>query len=302
MIIKDKNELTPIKQHNKILFKRDDLYQPYEDTKLGGGKVRQMQFLMDSLLQSISNYKGLITHCPLSSPQSLIVAKEANRNGLKSCLIAAGNTTENTILSKYKPIRMANDLGMDIKIVNAYAYPNVLRKRSIEIAERENYFYVQFGINSEEHLASIVNAVANQVENIPDELDAIVVPTGSGMTFFSVMLGVQRFNKKVKRMIAIQIANKDRRKDIDKLKKIYSLNTKYEFYLDSRYKYQKGIDILLSSDFVLNKVYEAKAYEYLLRYKHDMKIKLTDKVLFWCVGNNNFLYDQGNEIKVHKLF
>jgi 1-aminocyclopropane-1-carboxylate deaminase/D-cysteine desulfhydrase-like pyridoxal-dependent ACC family enzyme len=301
MIIKDKNELTPIEKHDGILFKRDDLYQPYEDTKLGGGKVRQMQFLMDSLLESNSNYKGLITHCS-SSPQSLIVAKEAKIHELKSMLIAGGNTTSDKLKKNYEPIRLASQLGMNIRVVSKMGYSNVLRKRSIDIAERLNYFYVHFGINSEEHLASIVNAVANQVENIPDELDAIVVPTGSGMTFFSVMLGVQRFNKKVKRMIAIQIANKDRRKDIDKLKEIYSLNTKYEFYLDSRYKYQKGIDILLSSDFVLNKVYEAKAYEYLLRYKHDMKIKLTDKVLFWCVGNNNFLYDQGNEIKVHKLF
>lgn len=290
MIIKDKSELTPIEEHDRMLFKRDDLYQPYEDMELGGGKVRQMQFLMDSLMKDKKQYSGLLTHCSLSSPQSLIVAKESKMHGFNSLLIAGGKTNEKMLKMKYLPIRLASQLGMNISIVSHLGYPSVLMSKAIEIAAKDNYFYVQFGINSEEHIDSIINAVANQVQNIPDELDAIVVPTGSGMTFFSVMLGIQRFNKKVKRLIAIQIANKDRKMEIKALMTKFSLKTDYEFLLDSRYSYQNKVNILVSPDFVLNKVYEAKAYEYLIQKRYDLGFKSFDKTLFWCVGNNNFIY------------
>jgi hypothetical protein len=44
--MKDISELTNIEQYNSILLKRDDLFKPFEDSELNGGKMRQAIFLI----------------------------------------------------------------------------------------------------------------------------------------------------------------------------------------------------------------------------------------------------------------
>lgn len=56
MIIKNKNDLTPIEEYNGIYFKRDDLFMPYDDMPISGGKVRQMISLVENRLVEIKNY------------------------------------------------------------------------------------------------------------------------------------------------------------------------------------------------------------------------------------------------------
>ena len=34
------NDLTPVEKHNNLLFKRDDLFIPYEENGVNGGKLR----------------------------------------------------------------------------------------------------------------------------------------------------------------------------------------------------------------------------------------------------------------------
>ena len=45
-IIISPEELTPIENHKNILFKRDDLFRPYENNGVNGGKLRQCIFLL----------------------------------------------------------------------------------------------------------------------------------------------------------------------------------------------------------------------------------------------------------------
>ena len=42
----DLNDLTPVEEHNGILYKRDDKYCPYGENFVSGGKVSQCRDLI----------------------------------------------------------------------------------------------------------------------------------------------------------------------------------------------------------------------------------------------------------------
>jgi len=42
------DKLTPVEQHGDMLFKRDDMFIPFKDMPLNGGKVRQALSLVCS--------------------------------------------------------------------------------------------------------------------------------------------------------------------------------------------------------------------------------------------------------------
>ncbi|MBK8884602.1 MAG: hypothetical protein IPN67_20295 [Bacteroidales bacterium] len=55
------SELTPIQEYNGVLYKRDDLFCPFQDEMLNGGKVRQAINLIHYNLDLIkSDYHGMV--------------------------------------------------------------------------------------------------------------------------------------------------------------------------------------------------------------------------------------------------
>jgi 1-aminocyclopropane-1-carboxylate deaminase/D-cysteine desulfhydrase-like pyridoxal-dependent ACC family enzyme len=288
------SELTPIEEYHGLLFKRDDIYLPFKDQpELGGGKVRQMQAMFTNMLNNNEKINGLITYpVSLSSPQSAIVAKVAHDNNVP-CMICIGgkiDSIEDTI-NKYKPLKLSHQLGAQINVVAKIGYSNVVSSRVKEIVKENNYKIVDFGINLSEYPDAIIGSTANQVQNLPDNLDNLIIPCGSALTMAGIILGIDKFKKRVKRIIGIQICNRDRRKSIDSILKQFDVSRNYEFYIDNTYIYQKNINHYINSEFELNVKYESKAIKHFLRNKKQLVILDSEKTLFWCVGNNNFLFD-----------
>ena len=90
----DLNDLTPIDEYSGILYKRDDLYAPYGDNFVSGGKVRQCRDLILSNMKHIQENcdNTIATAASIASPQSVIVSRVAKEFGMKS-IIGFGNTT-----------------------------------------------------------------------------------------------------------------------------------------------------------------------------------------------------------------
>lgn len=61
------NKLTPVQSVGGLLFKRDDLYEPFGPGEVNGGKMRQCMMLLDSVKDEIS---GVISCCSIHSPQA----------------------------------------------------------------------------------------------------------------------------------------------------------------------------------------------------------------------------------------
>lgn len=279
-------DITPIDFCNKVFYKRDDLYAPFGYDHVNGGKVRQAVQLFDEIHDDIrdNHNGGVVTASSVHSPQSAIIAKVAQEHGFK-CIIAVGGTKPDTLYNHHI-MRLSKFYGADIEIVAGHGMTSAIdagaKKKIIAL---NGYKLIKFAISLESNPEAIFDGVTDQVANIPDELDNLVVPVGSGIQFAGIIRGLKKYNKKVKRIVGVAFC--DRTKSINA-------------HLD-RFKYEKfpeevidfdDYEIVLTKqpysksiwenfgDVVLDDIYEGKAHKW-MRENIDTE---KEKTCFWIVG------------------
>jgi 1-aminocyclopropane-1-carboxylate deaminase/D-cysteine desulfhydrase-like pyridoxal-dependent ACC family enzyme len=181
------NKLTPVEKCGDMWFKRDDYYKPFEDFGVCGGKVRQCISLVRENKKYIEEECDgtLATASSVHSPQAAIVSRVAKAAGYKS-FIGIGNTTVEKAL-KHRAIQVADSLGSEIVILSdTQAFNSVLYYQLTKLKEERSFFEIQFGFQARTQRVSIIDTIAKQVENIPEEVTALVVPVGSGITFCGI--------------------------------------------------------------------------------------------------------------------
>ena len=201
------NKLTPVERRDGLWIKRDDLYRPFGPGEVNGGKLRQCMMLVDSVKDQT---KGLISCCSIHSPQAPITAATAMAYGMR-CKILYGGTSKATLMDSPMPL-LCLKYGATVMIAARSGRSKILYSKAREIADKDD-FIVQYGINLTGHSDVLLGAVAAQVENIPDELENLVMTCGSGITASGVMIGIKRFGKKVKNVHLVATAP-DRRQSI----------------------------------------------------------------------------------------
>lgn len=301
---KDINDITPVDEFynvgpfKKMYFKRDDLFLPYDGLTryLGGGKTRQTITLFEHLKDELKKYDGVITYSSVGSPQAVIVVKGAIDAGYKAAISFGVNDTIENVVKNHKPIRACKELGAELYNVAKIGYNNVLLAKTEEIAKKHNYYIIHFGINIDNAAHALTDTIANQVQNIPDKLDFLIIPVGSGIQTAAILYGIKKFKKEVGKVIGIQISGYDRSKTIGKL--LTSLECEdvpYEQIIDKTYPYSTHIEYpIRHTDFRkninLNVVYESKAMDYVVKHREELEIKRDSEILYWVVGENNYLY------------
>lgn len=187
--------LTPVQEVDGLHIKRDDLYAPFGPGEVNGGKLRQCVMLVNSVKK---DYKSLLTYCSIHSPQAPITAAVARANGMP-CRIVYGGTTRESVAALPMP-RLAMKYGASIVLAARSGRHSILHARAKELAAQENSFIVQYGINIIGYGDTLLTAVAAQTENLPDDIENLVMTCGSGITATGVMIGLHRYGKRVKRM------------------------------------------------------------------------------------------------------
>lgn len=76
---------------------------------------------------------------------------------------------------------------------------------------------------------TLLTAVAAQTENLPDDIENLVMTCGSGITATGVMIGLHRYGKRVKRMHLVATAP-DRRGFIHETIKKYGADREFEYH------------------------------------------------------------------------
>lgn len=276
MLIKEVDELTPVENHKGLYIKRDDLYKPFGDNTVNGGKLRQCYKLVESIKDK---YDGVISCCSIYSPQAPITSAVANYFGLKA-VICYGATNESRLQELEMP-RLARQYNADLRIISTSGIHKILYNNARKIAQEENLFVVDYGFNIIDYPDIMFSAISRQVENIPNELDNLVITCGSGITTTGVLLGLAKYRKKVKNIYLVATAP-NRQKLINKN---LSLNNMYREYTIIDLFHQKGFkyeDKLYKSfdgiDFHPN--YEAKTFNWL---ENNIDYK-KEKTLLWVVG------------------
>lgn len=288
-------EITPVELHNGIYYKRDDLFQPYSDIPINGGKVRQCIALVENNLEHIKRdcNNTIATASSIESPQGIIIARVAKEYGLKSILAVGGGTDADKLVAKHKLVKACKDVGCEIRAVNKLGYNSVLYSKLQEMQKTEKFFIALFGINVDSNFDSILGTTIKQVDNLPlDKLHTIIVPVGSALMYSAILIGLQEkgwLKEKGNRCIGIQIANTGRKDTIDSVlaKRFFMQRIKYDFVLDPTYKYHTYVKQNINgTNIALDPIYEAKAHEYAI--KNGM-LKDDGTCLYWVVGNSGLV-------------
>jgi 1-aminocyclopropane-1-carboxylate deaminase/D-cysteine desulfhydrase-like pyridoxal-dependent ACC family enzyme len=216
--------LTPVQEVDGLHIKRDDLYAPFGPGEVNGGKLRQCVMLVNSVKK---DYKSLLTYCSIHSPQAPITAAVARANGMP-CRIVYGGTTRESVAALPMP-RLAMKYGASIVLAARSGRHSILHARAKELAAQKNSFIVQYGINIIGYGDTLLTAVAAQTENLPDDIENLVMTCGSGITATGVMIGLHRYGKRVKRMHLVATAP-DRRGFIHETLKKYGADREFEYH------------------------------------------------------------------------
>lgn len=278
-VITNPLELTPVENIDGLWVKREDLFAPFGLGNVNGGKLRQCWLLVESIKDK---YQGTISCCSIHSPQAPISAAVSNHFNLP-CEIYYGGTKEESLAKLDMPKLVRLHKG-EIKIFPSGRH-SILYSRARKNSEAENRFIISYGFNIIDYPELILGAVSNQVENIPDELDNLIITCGSGITTTGVLIGLKKFNKKVNKIIMVATAP-SRKKMIEETLEKYNLDIEYEIidlFHKKGFMYEKK-EFAQLGDITLHPNYEAKTYNWLSRSNSGVNIH-NNKNLFWIVGS-----------------
>ena len=271
--VKNINDCTPVEQVGGMFIKRDDKFRPF-DNSVNGGKLRQCIALLDDKIN------GVVSISSIHSPQLAIIPAVAEHLN-KECIMFIGGKKDTDM------VRFAKKHNAKI-IREKTGRHNVLLNRASKIAKEKNYFLVDYGMNAKNNLKAFYDTNANQVKNIPDELDDLMVTCGSGITATGIIYGLTKFKKKVKTLYLIGTAPNRMlkiRSRIKKLEENYGINIQMPKIIYDNLFVEKGFEYSRKKEnridnIILHPNYEAKTFErYLLKYYNKSK-----KTLLWIVG------------------
>lgn len=254
------NKLTPVQSVGGLLFKRDDLYEPFGPGEVNGGKMRQCMMLLDSVKDEIT---GVISCCSIHSPQAPITAAAALAFG-KRCKILYGGTSRAKLLESPMP-RLCLKYGATVLLATRSGRHNVLYAKAKELKGPED-FIVQYGINLSGHSDVLLGAVAAQVENIPDEIENLVMTCGSGITASGVMIGLNRYGKKVRNVHLVATAP-DRRESIHRTLREHGADRDFiyhDLFHTEGFAYEKPATAVWGG-ITLHPNYEAKTMQWFVK-------------------------------------
>ena len=275
-------EMTPIEEYNGVLFKRDDLFRPFPGEMLNGGKVRQAINLIYHNLDLIkSDYNRKVgTSCGVDSPQGMIVSRVAKAYNLES-FVGYGRVKPETLAENKFVQQIIRNNGI-AKTISVQGFDKVVTfhlKKLQDEGKGNNFFIIKFGIDIDRNPV-VIDCISDQVKNIPDNIENLIIPAGSGITAGSILRGIQKYGKKIKKVYVVHISGMDRKSEINEISGLVP----YIYIKGTGYAYSKKLKLTVVDGFELDWIYEAKAYDWML---HNIDIR-REKTLFWCVGNANY--------------
>ena len=276
--------LSPVEKVGNLYLKRDDLFTPFTFSNANGTKLRQCIYLLLKNYDKID--KGIITCCSVHSPQSVLVSSIGKYLDLP-VTIFYGGTREDRFDVLPMP-RIARNLGANLEIVTKMGRISVLNKKAKDRIINTQEFFVQHGIDLTNNLDVFFESVSYQVQNLPDELDNLVITCGSGISSTGILYGLKLYNKKVKNITLVGVAPNRVQKVKNNLKLIENafnielgeVNFNYiDLFNTKGFEYKKrekgeycGIQF--------HPNYEAKTYNWL---KNNIDYK-NEKTCLWIVG------------------
>lgn len=195
--------LTPWQNRGGIWFKREDYFAPLGYGGPNGSKMRQLVHYMSRRREGKTH---VLTGASIQSPQLSMSAIVGAHYGLRSRQVVYSKPE--TVLRHENP-SIAAGFGATFEYASG-PYNPILQRRVSDL-KRDDSLVVEYGItvNHKENPADEVQKFhevgANQVRNLPDEVETLIAPAGSCNSLTSILLGLSRDSKNLKTLFTLGI-------------------------------------------------------------------------------------------------
>lgn len=278
-------DLTPVEERGWFYFKRDDLFAPMGIGGINGAKLRQCIWLLAGAAQL--GAPGVVSGSSVKSPQLMMTTIVAAQFGMKSHHVIGVSKFPGAL--RHVSVDIAQHYGATFESINV-AYNPALQRRVKTLLEKDykGWFYMEYGItlDHKRHEASRIRNFhrvgAEQVRNLPSDVEQIIISTGSYNSATSVLYGIHLFPPpNLKEVVLLQIGPNKERWLRERLKLIdptidphwvsYNLMPHWSYQDEQPFDYA-GI--------IFHPTYEGKCMKYLVSHPEIVK----DNSCFWIVG------------------
>lgn len=285
----DPAALTPVEVRDGLWYKREDRFR--FDNGVNGSKLRACWHLTTQAV--LDGATTVVSAASVLSPQSAMGATVAAKMGLDSVTIVGGTTPDKAVA--HTSIRLAHDEGSQITSIKVGYNPALQSAARRMVEENDGYWRLPYGITTPpetelEDIRSFVEVGAAQTANLPDGIERMVLPFGSGNTAAGVLYGLARVRRPASlHTVYLMTIGPDRYDWLlerlaslgvseDDLPNIVQLHLHPQFatYGDRMPETLDGI--------VLHPTYEGKVARYLNQEMPDWWAARDGKTLFWIVG------------------
>lgn len=185
------NDFTPVENRNGLWYKREDLLVGAHG--VNGAKYRACHHLI--LQAALDGATRVVSAASVLSPQSAMAAVVARDLGLDCTIIVGGTTPEKAV--KHKSIAIAAEAGADITAIPV-GYNPALQKASLAASQEPGVWRLPYGITTPteadiDEVEAFLNVGGAQVQNLPAEVETLVVPFGSGNTGAGILYGLHKY-------------------------------------------------------------------------------------------------------------
>lgn len=197
-------EHTPWEERGGVWFKREDLFAPLGPGGPNGSKMRQ-------LIHLFKRHRGNATHvmtaASVLSPQHSMTAIVAAHYGLPSLHFVGGTTPEKA--ARHPNVRIARGFGATFQAIDVGYNPAL--QSHLEKRRRPDTFVVPYGITTREgcdrdDLTAFHQVGGLQAQNLPEQVETLVVPAGSCNSLTSVIYGLVKLgHKNLKTLVSVGI-------------------------------------------------------------------------------------------------
>lgn len=286
-------EYTPVINRDGLWYKREDAFRL--SNGVNGSKLRACFHLATEAQKDGATM--VVSAASVLSPQSPMGATVAQSLGMGSVTIVGGTTPDKAI--RHQAIRMAAEQGSLVYSIPVGYNPALQSAARKMVAENEGYWRLPYGISTEDgsDLAAVqafLEVGAQQVLNLPDSVQTLVLPFGSGNTAAGVLYGLLKYSapRDLERVVLMQIGPNRRSWLEDRLTATGAplsgftdmgvaveqipLHPAFATYGDRMPETQDGI--------VFHPTYEGKIVRYLRKASPEWWTQRDGSTLLWVVG------------------
>ena len=282
------SDLTPVENRGGMWYKREDLFSgPFG---VNGAKYRACRHLAARAV--LEGYERVVSAASVLSPQSAMAAVVARDFGMESTVIVGGTTPEKAV--RHRSIEIATAAGATIESIKV-GYNPALQGAGRRRAEELGAWQLPYGITTRndahrDEVHDFVRVGAPQTQNLPDEVETLLLPFGSGNTGAGVLYGLHDHRPASLKKVVLFTIGPDRLGWVkDRLGwfgrdmtppgvdlEIVPLHPTWATYGDKMPETEDGI--------VFHPTYEGKIVRYMKTLESPWWNQRDGKTAFWIVG------------------